>query len=59
MALAQEPINLNVFFSLLSKLAIRLMRERAHGQVVLTFHEGSIVLVEVNRKFKPSSLPEM
>jgi hypothetical protein len=35
------------------------MRERAHGQVVLTFHEGSIVLVEVNRKFKPTSLPEI
>lgn len=54
----EPPLNFTTFWTLLGKLMVRLMRERAHGQVVITIHQGQIPIVEVNRKYKPTGLPE-
>ncbi len=47
------------FWATLGRVLVRLLKERAHGQVVLTIHNGDVVLVDINRKYKPTGLPDV
>lgn len=48
-----------MFWNILGKLAVKLMQQRAHGEIVITLHEGSIPLIRINRAFKPHNLPDV
>jgi hypothetical protein len=39
-------------------LAQKMIREKAHGQIVITIRDGMIQLVDERRTFKPENLPE-
>jgi hypothetical protein len=54
----QQPLNFALFWSMLGKLILRLMKDRAHGQITITIHDGNIPVVEVSRRYRPGSLPE-
>lgn len=54
----EQPLNFGVFWSILGKLVVRLMKERAHGQIVITIHDGNIPVVEVSRRYRPASLSD-
>ncbi len=53
------PLNFPSFWNLLGKLALKLMQQRAHGEIVITLHEGTIPIIRVNRTYKPQSLPDV
>lgn len=53
-----DPLNFGTFWSLLGKLVVRLMKERAHGEIVLILQEGSIQRIRINRSYLPGNLPE-
>lgn len=53
------PLNpFSAFWNKLGKLAIRLMRERMHGELTITFRDGEIRGVRVNRTYTPQDIPE-
>jgi hypothetical protein len=54
-----ERIDFVPFWATLGRVLVRLLKERAHGQVVLTIHNGDVVLVDINRKYKPTGLPDV
>lgn len=39
-------------------IAQKMIREKAHGQIVITIRDGVIQLVDERRTFKPENLPE-
>jgi hypothetical protein len=39
-------------------IAQRMIREKAHGQIVITIRDGAIQLVDERRTHKPENLPE-
>lgn len=47
------------FWRLYERLVLRLSKERAHAEVVLIVHEGSIRQVRINRSYLPANLPEV
>jgi hypothetical protein len=55
----EQPLNFGAFWNILGKLMVRLMKERMHGQIVITVHGGHIPIVEINRKYKPADLPQV
>jgi hypothetical protein len=40
------------------KLLVRLMRDKAHGQLVIVLRDGNIQRLDVQRSFLPDNLPE-
>lgn len=54
-----EPLNLEVFWRLYGKLVTRLMRERAHAEVVILMRAGDLTQVRINRSYLPRDLPEL
>jgi hypothetical protein len=54
-----QPLNFALFFISLQKLLGHLVKERAHAQVIITFHQGVIPFVEIQRKYKPNDLPQV
>ncbi len=54
-----ERIDFVPFWSTLGRVLVRLLKDRMHGQVVLTIVNGDVVLVDINRKYKPTGLPEV
>ena len=59
MSVEEPPLNFGTFWTILGKLLVRLMKERMHGQVVITLHAGHIPIVEINRKYKSTDLPQV
>jgi hypothetical protein len=55
----EQPLNFVTFWSILGKLAVGWMRQRAHGEIIVTFHDGNIPLVRVHRAYKPQNLPDV
>jgi hypothetical protein len=39
-------------------MAQKMIREKAHGQIVITIRDGVIQLVDERRTYKPENLPE-
>lgn len=54
-----ERVDFVPFWTTLGRMMVRLLKERMHGQVTLTIHNGEVVFVDVNRKYKPTGLPEV
>ncbi len=36
----------------------RIIRERGHGQVIVTVRDGKVQLIEVRRTYQPENAPE-
>lgn len=36
----------------------RIMRERGHGQVIITVRDGKVHMIETRRTYLPENLPE-
>jgi hypothetical protein len=53
------PLNFQLFAMSLTKLIAHMIKERAHGQVVISFHQGVIPFVEVQRKYRPGDIPQV
>lgn len=58
MADSPQPLNLGSFWALLGKVALRLVKERAHAEISVIFDNGTIKIVRVNRTYLPGNLPE-
>lgn len=54
----REPLNLEMFWRLYTRLVGRLLTEKAHAEVVLIIQEGAIRQVRVNRSYLPRDLPK-
>lgn len=39
------------------RLVLQLMNEKAHGQITITFRDGNVQLVNVQRAYVPKNLP--
>jgi len=59
MAGEQQQLNFATFWTSLGKLVVRLLRERAHGEIVITIQDGNLRLVRVNRNYLPTDLPDL
>jgi hypothetical protein len=59
--MASPPTELNFpfFWGLLGRLAVKLLKERAHGEITLIFENGNIKIVRVNRVYLPNNLPDV
>ena len=53
------PLNLDAFWRVFTKLVAGLMRQHAHAEITLTFQQGTIQLVRVNRSYRPKDLPDL
>lgn len=51
-------LTLDEFMSRYRRLLEQLIKEHAHGEVVVTLQDGQIRLLRVNRSYHPSALPQ-
>jgi hypothetical protein len=56
MANAPVPLQKTVQGTLL--LLQHLLKEKAHGQIIITVRDGAIQLLDVRRTYLPQNLPE-
>lgn len=49
----------SVFWSLLGRVLVQLLGERAHAQIIITVKDGSVQPVHINRTYLPSELPKV
>lgn len=56
--LPPDKIDFSMFVRQIGGILARLIKERAHAELVVTIHEGNVKLVRVNRSFSPTGLPE-
>lgn len=54
-----DPLDIGLFWRLLSRLVGKLMEQHAHAEVVLIMQEGKIRQVRINRSYLPANLPEV
>lgn len=50
--------SVQVFWTMLGNMFVRLLGQRAHAQIIITVKDGTIQLVHVNQTFLPSDLPK-
>ncbi len=53
----QPSPEVNVFWTALGRLVLKLLRDRAHVQIIITLRDGVIQPVAVNRTFPANNLP--
>ena len=51
--------SVNVFWTMLGRVLVQLLGERANAQIVITLKDGSIQPVHINRTYLPSELPKV
>lgn len=56
-ATAHEPLNLDEFWRRYSRLVGRLIKEKAHADVVLVMRDGVIQFIRIDRSLRPAMLP--
>jgi len=48
-----------VFLTLLGRMLAKLLGERQHGELTISFKDGKVTLVRVQTSYLPTSLPQV
>lgn len=56
--MATEKVTLDKSVRGILILLQRLVRERAHGQLIITVRDGEIILATVQHQYRPENIPE-
>lgn len=48
-----------VFWTILGRILAKLLGDRQHGDLIISFKDGQVTLVRVNTSYLPGSLPQV
>lgn len=57
--IAAPTPGLPVFMTLLGRILAKFLANRDHGDIIITFKDGKLVLVRIQTSYLPGSLPQV
>jgi hypothetical protein len=57
--LAAPAPGFQVFWTMLGRIVLKLIAERAHGDVIITLKDGAVQLVRLHTSYLPGQLPRV